>query len=268
MPVEVICEIADRVPQEDRPALFRTCRLLGDLYFVPWLRPDRIYASHLAQGYSVREVWDLIQDKVCHGDRISLPFPTDRDMYGGDLWCQFVSGLCHATLPSRPVYSTWPNWLRAAEKPSQMNFGFVPRTVTRLEIYGIPACVTSKCCHPLAVLALTAFLLVGNGERKSSLHEVELYYEDSQFEAWEVVLIVIRTLLQSPIYHWEIIIRQRRGDRELQKFGIAAVGFPGMEVGHFPMVEHMRHIASDLKIRRARLRFKEKYSIKLDVLVE
>ncbi len=141
MPTEILCEIALRLPHKDRPSFYRAHERFEDLFEVQSLRPEAVYWAHIAAGYTVEEVWRLIEKDAFDGSVIRVTFPPDLDMRSERRWKKFIMSLSVGLEGFEINYEHHGTieWGRST---------FMPEEATAIEICDVPKC-ESRCAHGL-----------------------------------------------------------------------------------------------------------------------
>lgn len=186
MPYEVLCEIVKQLPQEDRPAFYRSDDRFGPLFAVPALQPLAIYGGHLRHGYTVAQVWETLRESSVYGNAVALLFPPDVGAGEEKMWQEIVVGLCKGGMTEDVAESEFGGWVGRAVGNScrQRAINFLPESTREIELFGVPQ------DGGLDVFRLALCLLFGNG--KSRIKRLTLGYADPSFETWEILSQFLR----------------------------------------------------------------------------
>ena len=214
MPVELLCEIVRRLPQKDRPSFYRAVEQFCDLFPIRRLRPDAVYHSHMRHGYSVADVWELIEEEAFEFGEVSIPFPPDVSLPEVRKWREILLGLCRGAL--REEETPVDNWLASQlDDAGRHPIDFLPDSANSIEIYDVPSSYDEEDCrYGLSVFGICCYALF-TGDSK--VDRLTVAYVDARYEAWQF-LKQIFLLPLCPYESMELRVEEEEGGRSVFQF--------------------------------------------------
>ncbi len=204
MPTEILCEIALRLPHKDRPSFYRAHERFEGLFEVQSLRPDAVYWAHIAAGYTVEEVWRLIEKDAFDGSVIRVTFPPDLDMRSDKMWKKLIMSVCLG-LEDCDVFNH--DGTIELRRPA-----FMPEEATAIEVRDVPKCDSRRTLGIRLFRLMIQTVFVSD----TRIRSLAVEYKEPEYEAWQFLAEFLSRYPTDNIASLEMVVELE--DEKLYRF--------------------------------------------------